>query len=722
MPQLLDYDSRDVLSFGGAQTLPDPPDVKFPTGLYARNVEFITGTVQTRRGFGTALSLGHSGVTGLYNWNSGLGNILALLVNGTGVKFVLLSGLKAVTGAANNGAGLIRLTVVGHGWSTGHEVVVDRVGGISNASGRWTITVIDANTIDLQGSTWAGTYTSGGSAGRVYSIVSTSNGPGVVFTDAGARLYIATHSSSGVGQGGWVISKQSGNFVADTLFPPPLTYTPSAPTEPVAGNVSAGLHRWGYILESRGGALGRPSPDSGIGIPSSESFNPQLFTATGSKIARVVLNTTWPAWATKVHIIFTPQSSLADYRFVPGAVASLPAGGGAAEVQIDINISDADLLAKGEDASPYLFLQTQKVDGTPPFTTSAVVQLGTRMGYVTTIPDNNGNPVGALMVSEPGWYQHITPNQHLVQLPGQRDIVTAFTLVDGAIYILGPHWTYATVDTGVVPSRWPTPKQVDGRHGTLSARGVDVSAARDFAWVASQDGLYLFNGSYPVLPVSYYQQSEWDRINWNAPWAVTVKDHPTEKKVYVLAALDGAASPSHLLVWSYARGLSPALVDYAIYDLSGYSLGSVELVQNDLLDQVTAAKRKVELWTGPYTTAAVGRALTASDTDPYKDFGTAIHSTYDPAMFPGRVSGVPTHHGAHMRISGSGTASLSVTSMDGGRAITPIPVVLAVSPDKDVLRRWKLNSELARLRVDCTNGYFRLSSIKWYYSPWVSQR
>jgi hypothetical protein len=69
---------------------------------------------------------------------------------------------KNVTGAVNNGSGLIRLTVTAHGYTTGDRIAADSVGGVPNAQGSWIVTVIDANTIDLQGSTFAGTYTSGG--------------------------------------------------------------------------------------------------------------------------------------------------------------------------------------------------------------------------------------------------------------------------------------------------------------------------------------------------------------------------------------------------------------------------------------------------------------------------------------------------------------------------------------------------------------------------------
>lgn len=70
-----------------------------------------------------------------------------------------------VTGAANNGSGLIRIAVASGfagAWATGDRVVVASVGGVPNATGTWTITAIDTAHFDLQGSTFAGTYTSGG--------------------------------------------------------------------------------------------------------------------------------------------------------------------------------------------------------------------------------------------------------------------------------------------------------------------------------------------------------------------------------------------------------------------------------------------------------------------------------------------------------------------------------------------------------------------------------
>lgn len=69
----------------------------------------------------------------------------------------------SVTGAANNGSGLIRLTVTStSNFSTGDIRVVQSVLGTTEANGTWTITVIDSTHIDLQNSTFTNAYISGG--------------------------------------------------------------------------------------------------------------------------------------------------------------------------------------------------------------------------------------------------------------------------------------------------------------------------------------------------------------------------------------------------------------------------------------------------------------------------------------------------------------------------------------------------------------------------------
>ena len=74
---------------------------------------------------------------------------------------------KAITGAVNNGGGLIRITATGHTFATGNFITISGVGGTTEANAvNWRITVITANTFDLVGSTFTNVYTSGGIAKR----------------------------------------------------------------------------------------------------------------------------------------------------------------------------------------------------------------------------------------------------------------------------------------------------------------------------------------------------------------------------------------------------------------------------------------------------------------------------------------------------------------------------------------------------------------------------
>lgn len=77
-------------------------------------------------------------------------------------------GSKNIAGVANNGSGLFRLTVAAHGYRTGNWVNVQGAAGAPATTGQWLVTVIDVNHFDLQGSTYAAGYTSGGTVNRFF--------------------------------------------------------------------------------------------------------------------------------------------------------------------------------------------------------------------------------------------------------------------------------------------------------------------------------------------------------------------------------------------------------------------------------------------------------------------------------------------------------------------------------------------------------------------------
>jgi hypothetical protein len=63
----------------------------------------------------------------------------------------------------SNYAGIIQITVNNtNGFKTSQRVIVGGVEGVIVANGSWTITVVDQTKINLQGSIFSGSYTSGG--------------------------------------------------------------------------------------------------------------------------------------------------------------------------------------------------------------------------------------------------------------------------------------------------------------------------------------------------------------------------------------------------------------------------------------------------------------------------------------------------------------------------------------------------------------------------------
>jgi hypothetical protein len=70
-----------------------------------------------------------------------------------------------VTNAISGTGGVIRLTAAAHGCATGNNVWVEHMAGTTNGGamvrGSYTVTVVDANTLELQGTVFGGAYVQG---------------------------------------------------------------------------------------------------------------------------------------------------------------------------------------------------------------------------------------------------------------------------------------------------------------------------------------------------------------------------------------------------------------------------------------------------------------------------------------------------------------------------------------------------------------------------------
>ena len=103
------------------------------------------------------------------------------LVSGSPTGTLGFTDTGSITNVVNNGSGLCRVTSASHKLQTNDRVTITGVNGATGVNGTHLVTTIDANTFDLQGSTFGGTYTDGGTwnvSGVYHKDVTASAGNG----------------------------------------------------------------------------------------------------------------------------------------------------------------------------------------------------------------------------------------------------------------------------------------------------------------------------------------------------------------------------------------------------------------------------------------------------------------------------------------------------------------------------------------------------------------
>lgn len=553
-----------------------------------------------------------------------------------------------------------------------------------------------------------------GSAHPGFNVVETDNGSvtnlytpagspaSAVFAAAGVHLYMTSVDIQGNGTDAPRVYSQttiSAPGGLDQLFQPPISISASTTVAGgTSGNlgVTVGTHRLGFLIQTRNGYTGAVSPVDGGG-----NFTPIVYNATlAGQTLDITVTANWPTAATGIFFIMTTADNPSQYYLVPGATVAVP-GGSSFTVGTTIDIDDGTLSATGIDATPYFSLFSGTIK--PSF----IGEYSNRMVYVA--PDPVG--VQTTFISDLNNYQAISLARSVIYLPGDRQALSSFNLY-GNLYIVGPHWTYQTIDNGGDPVTWASPQLIDGQIGTLSPNGSTVNSSQGLGWVADVDGLYMFaGGAYASRPVSYHQKSDWLRINWSgAPAVVRVIDSKDTQRVHVIVPLDGTTVPTHVMTWDYSRGVSPEQVNYSLDSYGNYAPGCIAIVQS-------TASNHVEVWLGPQTTAQpILHQNDGTLGQPYRDNGQAIASTYQTGLLPRLTENVLHHVGDHLRITGNGIANVSASTLDNGRTVPLAPITLGPSPAAAILRRYHLLSEAAALTfsTNTIDSFFVLSALIHY--------
>lgn len=148
-----------------------------------------------------------------------------------GQKFKAVADGTVITGAVTNG-GLIRITAAGHGLVTNQYATIYNVGGVTaanNTAGNpaWLVTKISADIVDLQDSTFAGTYSGSGATitgclvGSVDGIRFTRQRLLDIYNEARFVLFNALYETKG--------SDELSKYVYGTALAANLTFAYSSP-------------------------------------------------------------------------------------------------------------------------------------------------------------------------------------------------------------------------------------------------------------------------------------------------------------------------------------------------------------------------------------------------------------------------------------------------------------------------------------------------------------
>lgn len=563
-----------------------------------------------------------------------------------------------------------------------------------------------------------------GGAGFTGTLIAQTGAAGSTMVTSGQRLYASFYDATG--RLGFAPGQIYGwNIGADPLFAAPITNTPTV-SETGAGVCTAGTRRIGYLMTTRNGYTGVVCP-----VTSGGAQAPVSFTSTGSKNLRVSIPGGFPSYMTggSIQVVMTTTSNLNRYFTVPGAVANVLTN----PTNITLSISDDDLAATGTDvtANTSATLLTSTVGGTAPFVPNSIFVYSSRMGYTTI--DSFGFPV--TYISDPNNFQFLSSDQHGIYIEGLAQAVAGFSL-RGVCYLATPHAFYSTEDNGGVPVSWTPPQKVDGSIGVLSPTCITVNPAQGYAGIASDRGFYLFQGGvFPALPLSYYQDSDWRRINWSAPTTVQVADDQLNKRFVVavplrdtVAAVSGSGpytvttatanhlyqtglsvtitgvtgaqtitvtgvntftipggsgaptvggtitpqTASHQMTWDYTEGDTPETVKYSLNSFTSYRMGALAIIQN-LTNFLN------EVWYAPAANGPLIRQNDGTEATPYRDVdlsssAAAIAHLYQTALVPGvedRGQTIHDFHGMHARVFGNGNWTLKVFGLDGVRTTTP---------------------------------------------------
>lgn len=345
-----------------------------------------------------------------------------------------------------------------------------------------------------------------GANGRIYKSTDTATpilGPIAGMADFSicvifGRCYITPHDRSfglvtqdlyvwdGVGATAWVAGPGS------VTATPNLTIVNGA-----AGNIELGEHLFAVAAETDTGAISKPGRWT-------------LFTADGTHKVDVSNIPAIGGHIVAYHLLATPIIFNYDGNVNNQPLYFVPNGRTTATSITGVNFYDAELTRSADYLKDQLATIPSGV---------AIGMYGTRMAVVGTLKlGSQTPPIGSnvALLSKPSEPESFDSADCFVTITdksggGLKNLCE----LNGSLYLFRDSATYGTRDNGDSPSTWSI-EQVDGGLGAgcfgVATVSSGVESTSDVAVVATRCGLFLFNGNYATVPISWKISGLWDAL------------------------------------------------------------------------------------------------------------------------------------------------------------------------------------------------------------------
>jgi hypothetical protein len=341
-----------------------------------------------------------------------------------------------------------------------------------------------------------------------------------------------------------------------------------------AGNIEAGVHYFGFAVETKTGFISKataisqpltPAPGnrsfSFVGIP---DYSGDATVARVRIVAtKVVQDTVFPANGLELFSSF----------FVPGGILNPGVLSG------EVNFYDSQLL---QEAS-YL----QDIMPAPPggsfigvYHNRLVVGAAKNEGDPAVLPGETRHRLMFSRVNDPETFEVVdgtllidpSSDTTLVSEVGGTDVILT-GITDGHVYrdilYVGKlNSMHSVSDNGDIPANWPIAKIDDGngsfQHGfmtVLDSGGVNV----EYMLIANRNGIFVFNGLFNFPEMTYKISNIWLKISKNPyklnaggnTYPARAKNHyiidPFNKKIGACVCEDGANEPTAIYYCDFSE-------------------------------------------------------------------------------------------------------------------------------------------------------------------------